>query len=110
MQYRAKCPVCNYRFGRVCFFRLLPEHKHYCPSCGAGIKSNSLWEWGFSGVLALPVIGSYFFWKSSVLCLVEFLCICVVVMFIGLIVFPYATKFDLLEKGSEKGSGRLTRH
>lgn len=97
MKYRAKCPACDYRFGRMWFFRIAPEYKHRCPSCGARIKSNSFREWGFSGILALPGIIGFFLWQSEILSLIEFISICVILLCVGVAVFPYVTKFDLKE-------------
>ena len=95
MTYRANCPSCGHKFGRLWFFRGVPEYRHTCPTCGARIKSNSWWEWIGSAVLALPVLvalGLWHFWRFPGWAV---LLVTAVMLAVGVAFFPYLTKFDL---------------
>ncbi|MHC4406585.1 MAG: hypothetical protein ACYTG0_43725 [Planctomycetota bacterium] len=98
MEYRAICPSCAARLSRWWYFKCVPEFRHTCPYCGARIKSNSKWEWigdFFIGApVALLLVAAMAGWLPWIAAIV----VTISVSSLGLLLFPYFTKFDLLEK------------
>jgi CXXC-20-CXXC protein len=95
MKYRAICPSCGYKFGRLWFFRVVPEYLHTCPGCGVRLKSESRSEWGFSALIAAPVIIAFALWRFWSVSAWLIALVAVVMLFIGVVAFPYLTKFEL---------------
>lgn len=95
MKYRALCPSCGYRFGRLWFFRVVPEYHHACPGCGARIKSESLSEWAFSALAATPVIVAIALWLLLGMSPWLIALAAAVAVIVGLGIFPFVTKFEL---------------
>ena len=98
MKYRAVCPNCNHKLGREYFIKVIPELGNTCPSCGSEIKSNSLWEWVGSAILAIPVVISIGLFVLRFISGKRFFEILATTFIIGYLSFPYVTKFDLIEK------------
>jgi CXXC-20-CXXC protein len=95
MKYRAICPSCGLKFGRLWFFRAVPEYRHACPDCGVRIKSESRSEWGFSALVATPVIVAFVLWRFLGVSAWFIALAAVVALLVGIGIFPYATKFEL---------------
>jgi CXXC-20-CXXC protein len=103
MEPKAKCPQCAYRFSRFWFFRIIPEYSHQCPGCGAQVKSNTRWEWGFSTLLVLPIILVFLGWLLKHWPAWTVFATTGLMLVTGFVLFPYVTKFDL--KKSAKVTG-----
>jgi CXXC-20-CXXC protein len=104
MTYDAKCPSCSYRFGRLWFFRLLPHRAHTCPNCGARFKDQAARAWAWAGVLALPGIAIYALWRSGYFPQWTIVLILPLPLFIGFVLFPYVSKFELISKPSDRNT------
>jgi predicted membrane channel-forming protein YqfA (hemolysin III family) len=66
--------------------------------CAARFKSNSWWEWLGSAMLALPVIVAlalWFFWRLPGW---SVFVVSGVMLALGVVFFPYLTKFDLKDE------------
>jgi CXXC-20-CXXC protein len=95
MKHRAICPACGHKFSRLWFFRVVPECRHACPSCGVRIKSESLSEWLSDALFALPVVTTFFLWRFYSVSAWWILVSAVVMLIIGIFAFPYLTKFEV---------------
>ena len=76
----------------------MPHVRYRCPGCGSTVKSNTKWEW--IGDLILGVLLSLILFAAMAELLSWFTSgIAFVIVFGGgWFVFPYVTKFDLVEK------------
>src|SRR5262245_19674162 len=98
MKYRAICPSCGHKFSRLWYFRVVPEYRHACPGCGARVKSQSRSEWGFSALLAIPVIVAFVLWRFWGVSLWFMALAAVLTQIVGVAIFPYITTFELRDE------------
>ena len=98
MKYRAVCPGCGIRFSRKLYFRWLSHVQRRCPSCDCNYIANSLWEHIgnllFAIPAAIPILLSIFHALSWAITITLVLA----VYLIGFALFPYITKFVLVQK------------
>ena len=69
--------------------------------CDARIKSNSLWEWGFGYLFTILISFSMLLAINDVISPLVVFVIIALMLIIGLCLFPYVTKFDLVDKPPE---------
>ena len=68
-----------------------------CPSCGARFKANSLWEWTGNFLLAAPITALIIFTLLDAIRWQIALVGIIVVLAVGVICYPYFTKYDLIK-------------
>ena len=101
VKYRAVCPNCKHRFSRIYFFKIFPEYKHRCPACDARIKLNSLRYWGFCSWFGLPLCVLVFMAIFEIIPPLPGFFIAGLCYTFGIWIFPYVTKFDLVDTAPE---------